>query len=121
MRQNLPPAKCFKDLIVWPKAHQFVLGIYKITALFSRCEIYGLSSQMRRAAVSIAANIAEGFRKRGIADRSRFLNTAEGSADYYLLLAQDLHYTPTEEIIKSLDEISRLLNSYGRSILASNF
>ena len=79
---------------------------------------------MRRAAVSIAANIAEGFRKRGKADKARFLNTAEGSVEeshYYLLLAQDLHYAETESLLKSLDEVSRLLNSYSRAILASNF
>jgi len=124
MSPNLPPAKSFEDLIVWQKAHEFVLGVYRLTAPFPKHEPYGLSSQMRRAAVSIAANIAEGFRKRGKADKARFLNTAEGSLEeshYYLLLARDLQYAETEALIKSLDEVSRLLNSYGRAILASNF
>ena len=123
MPLNLPPARSFKDLIVWQKAHEFVLEVYKITAPFPRHETYGLSSQMRRASVSIAANIAEGFRKRGKADKARFLNTAEGSVEeshYYLLLAQDLHYAETELLLKSLDEVSRLLNVYSRAILASN-
>jgi len=123
MPLNLPPARSFKDLIVWQKAHEFVLEVYKITAPFPRHETYGLSSQMRRASVSIAANIAEGFRKRGKADKARFLNTAEGSVEeshYYLLLAQDLHYAETELLLKSLDEVSRLLNAYSRAILASN-
>jgi four helix bundle protein len=123
MSLNLPPARSFKDLIVWQKAHEFVLEVYKLTASFPKHETYGLSGQMRRAAVSIAANIAEGFRKRGKADKARFLNTAEGSLEeshYYLILARDLHYAETEALLKSLDEVSRLLNSYSRVILASN-
>lgn len=124
MSLNLPPAKSFKDLIVWQKAHHFVLDVYKLIILFPKTETHGLSSQIRRAAVSIAAYIAEGFRKRGKADKARFLNTAEGSLEeshYYLILAQDLHYAETALLVKSVDEISRLLNSYGRAILASNF
>jgi len=123
MPLNLVPAKSFKDLIVWQKAHEFVLEVYKTTAPFPKHEIYGLSSQMRRAAVSIAANIAEGFRKRGKADKARFLNTAEGSAEeshYYLLLAQDLHYADTAALLKLFDEVGRLLNAYSRAILAFN-
>jgi len=123
MPLNLVPAKSFKDLIVWQKTHEFVLEVYKTTAPFPKHEIYGLSSQMRRAAVSIAANIAEGFRKRGKADKARFLNTAEGSAEeshYYLLLAQDLHYADTAALLKLFDEVGRLLNAYSRAILAFN-
>ena len=81
-------AKTFEDLIVWQKAHQFVLEIYKLTSDFPGYELYGLTSQMRRAAVSIAANIAEGFGKRGKADKVRFLNIAQGSLEesrYYLI------------------------------------
>src|SRR5271157_2145111 len=124
MSLNLPPAKCFKDLIVWQKAHEFVLEVYKLTAPFPKHETYGLSSQMRRAAVSIAANIAEGFRKRGKADKARFLKPAEGSLEeshYYLLLARDIDYAETDSLVTSLNEISRLLGSYSRAILASNF
>lgn len=65
------PAKTFQDLVVWQKAHQFVLGGYKLSQSFPRDEIYGLTSQFRRAAVSIAANIAEGFKKRGQSDKSK--------------------------------------------------
>ena len=71
------PAKCFEDLIVWQKAHQFVLGIYQFTENFPGKEVYGLTSQLRRAAVSIPANIAEGFKKRGKPDKVRFLNIAK--------------------------------------------
>jgi four helix bundle protein len=79
---------------------------------------------LRRAAVSIAANIAEGFRKRGKADKARFMNTAEGSADeclYYLILARDLGYGDTVALVRTLDEVSRLLNAYSGAILASDF
>ena len=64
-----PPARSFEDLLVWQKAHGFVLGVHALTKAFPREEIYGLTSQFRRAAVSIPANIAEGFKKRGRADK----------------------------------------------------
>jgi len=78
--------------------------------------------QMRRAAVSIPANIVEGFRKRGRADKARFINTAEGSIEescYYLILARDLGCGQTEDLMRSLDEVSRLLYAYARAILHS--
>ena len=116
------PAKTFRDLLVWQKAHQLVLAIYGFTSGFPREELYGLSSQLRRAAVSIPANIAEGFRKRGKADKARFMNMAEGSieeARYYLILASDLHYGETVTLMNNLEEVSRLLNAYSRAILTS--
>lgn len=85
-------------------------------------EKYGLAHQMRRAAVSIPANIAEGFGKRSQAEKARFLNIAEGSLEesrYYLILAQDLGYGQTESLMNTLEEASRLLNAYVRTILAS--
>jgi len=75
------PAKTFKDLVVWQKAHRFVLATYSLTANFPRSEIYCLTCQMRRAAISIPANIAEGFKKRGTSDKTRFLNIAQGSLE----------------------------------------
>ena len=75
----MEPAKSFRDLILWQKAHGFVLSTYSSTNGFPKTEIYGLTSQFRRAAVSIAANIAEGFIKRTILDKLRFLNIAQGS------------------------------------------
>src|SRR3984957_11392874 len=94
-RQNIERerAKTFEDLIVWQKAHQFVLNVYSCTATFPKEEIYGLISQFRRASVSIAANIAEGFKKNGAKDKGRFFNISQGSIEecrYYLILAQDL-------------------------------
>ena len=115
-------AKTFRDLLVWGKAHELVLAIYKFTAAFPKQETYGLSHPMRRAAISVPANIAEGFRKRSKADKVRFLNMAEGSLEesrYYLILAQDLGYGETETLMKSLEEVSRLLSAYARAILAS--
>jgi four helix bundle protein len=75
------PARSFQDLLVWQRAHDFVLGIYAASAAFPKQETYGLVSQPRRAAVSIPANIAEGFRRRGKADKARFMNIAEGSIE----------------------------------------
>jgi four helix bundle protein len=75
------PAKTFKDLVVWQKAHHLVLAIYSLTGSFPKNEIYCLTNQIRRAAISIPANIAEGFRKRGMRDKTRFLNIAQGSLE----------------------------------------
>ena len=117
-----PAARTFEDLVVWQKAHQFVLAVYRLTRAFPRSEAYGLSSQSRRAAVSIAANVAEGFRKRGNADKVRFLNIAQGSLEesrYYLILARDLEYGDVSEAKAVLEETSKLLEAYSRTILNS--
>lgn len=122
MPVNLPPARRFQDLVVWRKAHEFVLAVYAFTASFPKQETYGLSLQMRRAAVSIPSNIAEGFRRRGRADKARFMNVAEGSVEecrYFLILAGDLGYGDTSDLDGALDEVSRMLNAYASAILAS--
>jgi four helix bundle protein len=123
MPQPRPAARSFRDLLVWRKAHEFVLGVYPYTAAFPNSETYGLASQLRRAAVSIPANIAEGFRRRGKADKARFMNIAEGSLEecrYYLILAQDLGYGGTTGLANTAEEISRLLNAYAAAILSSD-
>jgi four helix bundle protein len=115
-------ARSFRDLVVWRKAHELVLAIYRYTESFPQREKFGLTHQMRRAAISVPANIAEGFGKRSQAEKARFLNIAEGSLEecrYYLILAQDLGYGPTESLMGMLEETSRLLNGYARAILAS--
>jgi four helix bundle protein len=115
-------ARSFRDLMVWQKAHAFVLAVYRFTASFSERERYGLAHQMRRAAISIPANIAEGFGKRSRPDKARFLNIAEGSLEecrYYLILPQDLGYGQTESLMDALEEASRLLNAYTRAILSA--
>jgi four helix bundle protein len=115
-------ARTFQDLVVWQKAHRLVLVIYEFTAHFPKSETYGLALQMRKAAVSIPANIAEGFRRRGKADKARFLNTSEASLEevrYYLILSKELGYGETGMILNSLEEVSRLLNAYSKAILDS--
>ncbi len=112
-------AKDFTDLVVWQKAHRFTLYVYKITKKFPKEELYGLTSQFRRAAVSIAANIAEGFVKNGAKDKLRFYNIAEGSIHecrYYLILAKDLEYIEDLKEADLLDEVSRLLGAYSQKI-----
>jgi four helix bundle protein len=118
------PAKNFAQLIVWQKAHQFVLGVHRFTENFPRTETYGLTSQLRRTAVSIPASIAEGFKKRGRADKARFMNIAQGSLEecrYYLILAKDLNYGDTTQLQPQLEEVSKLLEAYSAKILASEF
>ncbi len=122
METQRAAAKSFRDLLVWRKAHEFVLGAYRYTSGLPQQETYGLALQMRRAAVSIPANIAEGFTRRGKTDKARFMNIAEGSLEesrYYLILAQDLGYGETTALMTVLEEVSRLLNAYARAILAS--
>ncbi len=119
---NIKPAQSFKDLLVWQKAHHFVLNAYEISKKFPKSEIYGLTSQFRRASISIAANIAEGFKKRGNKEKARFYNIAQGSLEecqYYLILIKDLEYGNTDQLIKDLTEVSKMLESYRKNILNS--
>lgn len=115
-------AKTFEDLVVWQKGHRFVLANYLLTGGLPKSEIYCLTSQMRRAAISIPANIAEGFEKRGLNDKLRFLNFAQGSLEecrYYLILIQDLGYGSTTEMETLLEEVSKLLAAYTAAIESS--
>jgi|SRR5579859_4922793 len=112
-------AKSFKDLIVWHKSHSMVLDIYKKTKLFPKEETCGLTSQIRRSSVSVAANIAEGFKKKGAADKKRFFNISQGSlseTEYYLILAKDLEYTDTSELLNQTEEVGRILEAYMSAI-----
>ena len=82
----------FEDIVAWQKAHQFVVMVYRTTRVFPDFEKFGLCSQFQRAAVSIAANIAEGNRRKSLNEKLRFLNISQGSAEecrYYILLAHD--------------------------------
>lgn len=115
------PAQAFEDLIVWQKAHAFVLGVYKASRSFPREETYGLTAQLRRAAISVPANIAEGFKRRGRPDKARHMNIAQGSleeARYYLRLAEDLGYGSDEALRADALEVARLLASYARPLLS---
>jgi len=116
--------KNFRDLLVWQKAHQLTLAAYETTGGFPQREIYGLTSQIRRCAASLAANIAEGCGKRGNAEFHRFLNIAAGSAselEYHFLLAHDLHFL-SEPDYRTLNggvvEVKRMLASLIRKVEA---
>jgi four helix bundle protein len=114
-------ARCFQDLEMWQLSHAWVLRIYKLTEAFPRQETFGLTSQLRRAAVSVPANIAEGFRKKSAADKARFYNISQGSLEecrYYLILARDLGYADTSELAGDLDRMGRTIDSYVRTLLA---
>jgi len=97
-------SKSFKDLIVWQKAHQWVLEVYHLTNSFPSGEQFVLVSQLRRAAISIPANIAQGSIE---------------ECRYYLILAKDLGYGDTRTLEKNLEEISRLLEAYARRVAKS--
>ena len=107
----------FRRLVVWQRAHELVLSVYTATSAFPDDERFGLTSQARRAAVSIPANIAEGCGRDTQNELRRFLYVAVGSArelDYHLLLAHDLNYLSAEahgELLQDLDEIQRMLNA----------
>jgi len=112
-------AKTFQDLEVWKKAHQLVIQIYETTRLFPKEEMFGLTSQIRRAAISIPANIAEGFKRKGKKDKVRFYNIAQSSLEevrYYLILINDLDLIKTSEQVKLLEEISKMLATYVRKV-----
>ena len=117
----MAPARSFEDVEAWKKAHQFVLDVYRLTEGFPKHELFGLTSQIRRAAVSIPANFAEGFRRQSKPDKLRFYNIAIGSLEecrYYLRLASDLNYAQTEDLRRNLEEISKMLTSYMSKIRA---
>lgn len=117
---RLGRAERFEDLEVWKKAHTLVLEVYKLTRDFPKEEKFGLVSQMRRASVSIPANLAEGFKKRTIRDKSNFYNIAQGSLKelrYYFVLANDLNYLrDNSELLSSIEEIARMLYGLIRSM-----
>ena len=113
----------FRKLNVWQKAHQLVLAVYSSTRSFPKDELYGLTSQSRRAAASIPANIAEGFKKRTKPDKVKFMNISQGSLEecrYYLILSNDLGYGDTNTLMEQLEEVSKLLEGYTSSIIKSN-
>jgi four helix bundle protein len=112
----------FKGLIVWQKAHLLTLSIYKVTKNYPKEEVYALTSQVRRASVSIAANIAEGYKKKTTPNKLNFLNISEGSLEevkYYILLSKDLEYInekTANELENLADEVGRLIHGYSKSV-----
>ncbi len=119
---NIKPFS-FEHLQAWQKAHSFVLSVYRVTKHFPEDERYGLTSQFRRAAVSIEANIAEGYKKLSKADKLRFYNIAQGSLEEcrdYIILSRDLEYFNDGEfelLYRNIEDASRLLNSYCKGIV----
>jgi len=114
------PARSFRDLLVWQKSHALALLVYQATAGFPRSEVFGLSSQMRRAAVSIPANIAEAFGRSTKPEKARMLNIAQGSLEelrYYLILAADLGYSIDPALPIDAEEVGRILDVYRRKIV----
>jgi len=104
----------FRQLEAWRESHQLVLMAYQVTKGFPGDERFGLVSQMRRAAVSVSANIAEGFKRRGIQDKIRFYNESEGSLEelkYFFILSKDLGYIPSnDDLMAQAETVGRLLN-----------
>ncbi len=116
----------FRNLKVWEKAHALTLEIYRSSKTFPRDEMYGLTSQMRRASASIGANIAEGSCRRGDVDFARFLQMAAGSAselEYHLLLARDLDLLKVADYQRLSDdavEVKRMLSSLMQKLRADS-
>jgi four helix bundle protein len=119
-------ASSYKDLIVWQKSIQVVTTVYRLTANFPVDERFGLISQMRRAAVSVPSNIAEGQARRTTPDFIRFISTAEGSLaelDTQIVISIELNYCSSEaakELYGLVDEIRRMLNALRRSLAAKH-
>jgi four helix bundle protein len=117
-------SKRFEDVRVWQKAHAFTLNVYALTQTFPKHELFSLTSQLRRAAISIPANFAEGFRKRSKPEKARYYSIAETSAEecrYYLILAEDLGYATTGELRAQLAEVCGKLERYTQSMLNAHY
>jgi len=114
----------FEQLVAWQKAHALVLEVYRITKRFPTDERFGLTSQARRASVSVSANVAEGFKRRSKPEKCRFYNVAEASleeARYYFILARDLGYiADNTDLLSQTDEVARLLKGLIQSVESSN-
>jgi len=113
----------FTDLRMWQKAHLFVLEIYQITENFPKNELFGIVSQFRKAAVSIPANEAEGYKRKGKLEKLRFFNISQGSVEecrYYIILSKDLKYINEQNYIhlmEKLEDASKSLNSYCKTLI----
>ncbi|MBR4601935.1 MAG: four helix bundle protein [Prevotella sp.] len=113
----------FEDIIAWKNAHSLVILVYRITKTFPDYERFGLCSQFQRAAVSIPANIAEGYKKLSKADKLRFFNISQGSIEecrYYCILSRDLGYINEQvytQLLQKILDTSYMLNSYIKGVI----
>jgi len=118
--------KDFRNLKVWQKAHNLTLALYKLTTRFSKDELYGLASQIRRARVSLPANIAEGCGRRTDRELCQFLVISLGSAselEYYLLLSRELGFvtnTDHDQLAGDLTEVKKMLNAFIQRLIAKS-
>jgi len=112
----------YRELQVWTKAHNLTLELYRVSQRFPREEMYGITSQLRRAAVSIGANLAEGCGRRTSSELARFVRIATGSAselDYHILLSRDLGFMAADEFAtasSALTEVRKMLTSFLNSV-----
>jgi four helix bundle protein len=117
--------RSFTQLDVWKKAHQVTLEIYRITECFPRHQLFGLTSQMQRAAVSVPANIAEGYGRLAPKDKARFYNIAFSSAEelkYFLILSKDMKYRLDDAALdETLEDVSRMLRRLTESTLTGHW
>jgi len=115
----------FTELHVWKRSHKLALEAYRVTTSFPSAERFGLISQLRRAAVSIPTNIAEGSKRESNSEYARFLNIAEGSlaeTEYLVMLSRDLEFLAletAEELLKEITEIARMLNALKKRVVGS--
>ncbi|MGB9592747.1 MAG: four helix bundle protein [Anaerolineae bacterium] len=113
----------FRRLEVWRRAHELTLDVYRVTEHFPKAEMYGLTSQLRRACASIPANIAEGCGRGGDSEKARFIRIAMGSASeagYHLLLAHDLGFMDAatyQDLVNRLYDVKRMLVSFHQTLL----
>jgi four helix bundle protein len=117
--KNASKSRTFQGVEAWQLAHAFVLEVYDYTDNFPKKEMFSLTKQFRNAAVSIAANISEGYKKKSKKDKLRFYNISQGSLEecrYYLILSKDLNYGDPAPLEKQLEKTSRKLYAYMQAI-----
>ena len=121
-KEVMANSKSFREVRAWQKAHEFVLAFYKTKKMFPDDEKFALIPQFQRAAVSIAANIAEGYKKLSKADKLRFMNIAQGSLEecrYYIILSHDVGYYSKDvanDMWTKIEAASTVLNAYCKAI-----
>jgi len=113
-------ALVYEDLIVWQKAHKLIMGVYAISSHFPKSELFGLTSQLRKATVSVATNIVEGWKRYTIPEKRRFFNIAHAALEesrYLLFLSSELGWADTTAETGLADEVGRLLSAYEKALM----